>query len=326
MASKHLSIAEELLNAVTEPHTKVLCLLHDSRIISVDNFKRQRAELMKHHWIDSSILQTSDKQHPTKTGIFDVFGKKTGQNASKLKKLLIDWMCDKHTELSNCMAIALNQSKQSFTEWLQHITMNEDYVPDELTIYCLSRFLNLHTLVYTTNFCWSTLMNQFKYDDEELYDKSDIRLIYCGHSMFAELKHICQPKPQPVLATPVTPLDVEKSKKRTSAGKRSKKVTYRGDKPCTRQNRKPVTSPSLPPPPTPRPSRRSRRNIDYLQLNNGLEEPTVTSPKSKKMKPYHPQEPDHWPVGKLHTNVNVINLTSNNSWRILRKEINCLIL
>ena len=190
MASKHLSMAEELLNTVTEPHTKVLCLLHDSRIISVDNFNRQHAELMKHHWIDSSILQTSDKQHPTTTGIFEVYGKKTGLNATELKELLIDWMCDKCTELANCMAIALNQSNQTFTKWLQHITLNEEFVPDELMIYCLSRFLNVHTLVYTSNFCWSTLINQFKYDDDELYKKSDIWLVYVGHHVFAELKHI----------------------------------------------------------------------------------------------------------------------------------------
>ena len=249
MASKHLNMAEELLNAVTEPHTKVLCLLHDSRIISVDNFKRQHAELMKHHWIDSSILQTSDKQHPTTTGIFEVFGKKTGLNASELKELLIDWMCDKRTELSNCRAIALNQSKQTFTEWLQRITLNEDFIPDELTIYCLSRFLNVHTLVYTSNFCWSTLINQFKYNDDKLYNKSDIRLVYVGHHMFAELKHIRQPKPQPTLTTPATSPDTEKTRKRTSSGKRGKKVTNRGDKPRSKQNRKPTTTPLLPHPP-----------------------------------------------------------------------------
>ena len=43
-----------------------------------------------------------------------------------------------------------------------------------------------------------------------------------------------------------------------------------------------------PPPPTPQPSRRSRGNIDYLQLNDGLEEPVVTSPKSRRKKPYSP--------------------------------------
>ena len=75
MVIKPLSMAEELLNAVTGPFTKVLCLLHNLRIVSVDNFKRRHAELMKHHWIDSSILQTPDKQHPTTTDIFEVYGK-----------------------------------------------------------------------------------------------------------------------------------------------------------------------------------------------------------------------------------------------------------
>ena len=88
------------------------------------------------------------------------------------------------------MAIALNQSKQTFTEWLQRITLSEDFIPDELTIYCLSQFLNIHTLVYTSNFCRSTLINQFKYEDDEIYNNSDIRLVYVGNHMFAELKHI----------------------------------------------------------------------------------------------------------------------------------------
>ena len=79
-------------------------------------------------------------------------------------------MCDKRTELGNCMAIALNQSKLSFTEWLQKITLNELFIPDHLTIYCLSRFLNVYMLVYTKDFSWSTLLNQFKMSEEELYD------------------------------------------------------------------------------------------------------------------------------------------------------------
>ena len=114
MVAKHLSMAEELLNAVTEPFTKVLCLLHDSKTITIKNCKRQHTELMKYHQLDSSILLTPDKKHPTTTGIFEVYGKKTGLNAAELKEMLIDWMCDKHTELTNCIAIALNQSKQTF--------------------------------------------------------------------------------------------------------------------------------------------------------------------------------------------------------------------
>ena len=237
MASKHLSMAEELLNAITELHTKVLCLLHDSRITSVENFKRQHVDLMKHHWIDSSILLTPDKLHPTTTGIFEVYGKKAGLNANELKEMLIDWMCD--------------QSKQTFPEWLQRITLKEKFVLDELTIYCLSRFLNIHTLVYTSNFCWSTLINQFKYDDDELYNKSDIRFVYVGYHMFAELKHIRQPRPTLTLMTvPTTTTATGNARKKMGSARCGKKVTNRGDKPRSKQNRK-TSPPALPPPPSP---------------------------------------------------------------------------
>ena len=113
-------------------------------------------------------------------------------------------------------------------------------------IYCLSRFLNVHTLVYTSNFCWSTLINQFKYDDNELYNKSDIRLFYVGRHMFAELKHIRQPKPSLMPATPTTPPDTNKTRKRTASSKCSKKITNRGDRPQSKQSRKLTTLPSLP--------------------------------------------------------------------------------
>ena len=155
-------------------------------------------------------------------------------------------MCDNRTDLANCMAIALNQSKKTFAEWLQCITLKD--VPDELTIYCLSHFLNIHTLVYTLDFCWSTLMNQFKYNDDELYAKSDIKLVFISHHMFAEVKHIHQPKPQTTPSVPAARPNTNKSCKRSTSSRRGRKVTNRGDKPRSRQGRK-STPPPLPPPP-----------------------------------------------------------------------------
>ena len=153
------------------------------------------------------------------TGIFEIFGNKAGVNASELKEMLIDWMCDKHTELSNCMSIVLNQSKLSFAEWLQRITLKEDFIPDELTIYCLSRYLNIHTLVYTLDFCWSTLLNQFKLDEDDLYLKSDIKLVYVGHNMFVELKHIRQPKLQLMQPVSLSTSITESRKKKMTTSK-----------------------------------------------------------------------------------------------------------
>ena len=114
MAAKQISIAEELLNAVTpEPFTKVLCLLHDTRAVSAENFRRKHPELMKHHWLDSTVLLSPNKSKPTRTGLFEVFGKLCSVNAVDMKEQLIDWICDNRVDLANCMSIALNQSKQN---------------------------------------------------------------------------------------------------------------------------------------------------------------------------------------------------------------------
>ena len=203
-------------------------------------------------------------------------------NAVNMKEQLINWICDNRVDLANCMSIALNQSKQSLTEWLRKITMNDDFVPDELTLYCLARFTGHHALVYTNDFCWSTLLNQFRLSDDALYEKSKVKLVYVGHHMFVELKDIRIPKPIP----PVPAQSSMSVCKKPKSNKRNKKVTSRGDKPKrTRKSGEPIR-PVTPLPP--RPTRRNQKSVDYLKLNDGLDEPVIESPKQKRHKPYSP--------------------------------------
>ena len=82
-------------------------------------------------------------------------------------------------------------------------------------------------------------MNQFKYSEDNLYKKSNVRLVYVGHKMYAELKHIQQPKPKPApIATP----SVDHTRRKPSSGKQGRKVTDRGDKPRSKHGRKQTTS------------------------------------------------------------------------------------
>ena len=283
MAVKQISIAEELLNAITpEPFTKVVCLLHDTRTVSTENFRKKHPELIKHHWLDSTVLLSPNKSKPTCTGLFEIFGKLCSMNAVDMKEQLMDWICDNRVDLANCMSIALNQSKQTLTGWLQQITMNDEFVPDELTLYCLAHFTGHHALVYTNDFCWSTLLNQFCLSEDALYERSKVKLVYVGHHMFTELKDIHLPRP-----TPPVPAQTPKSvANKPKPNKRSKKVTTRGDKPKrTKKSGEPIKSVTLQPPRLPR---RNRKSVDYFKLNDGLDEPVAKSPKQKKCKPYSP--------------------------------------
>ena len=105
--------------------------------------------------------------------------------------------------------------------------MNDDFVPDELTLYCLAHFTGHHALVYTNDFCWSTLLNKFHLSEDALYERSKVKLVYVGHHMFNELKDIRLPKPSP----PEPALTTKSVAKKQKRNKRSKKVTSRGDKP-----------------------------------------------------------------------------------------------
>ena len=262
----------------------MLCLLHDTRAVSPDDFKKKRPELMKHHWLDSTVLLSPNKSKPTCTGLFEIFGKLCSVNAVDMKEQLIDWICDNHMDLANCMSIALNQSNQSLTEWLQKLTMNDDFVPDELTLYCLARFTGHHALVYTNDFCWSTLLNQFRLSEDALYERSKVKLVYVGNHMFNELKDIRLPTPSP----PEPALTTKSVVKIQIPNKRSKKVTSRWDKPKAKHSKKSAEPVGSMTPAPLRPTRRNRKSIDYFKLNDGLNERVVESAKQKKQKPYSP--------------------------------------
>ena len=145
--------------------------------------------------------------------------------------------------------------------------------------------------------------------------------------MLAELKHIWQPKPQPTLTTPTISPGTDKARKRTSSGRRGKKVTNRGDKPRSKQSRKLTTSPSLPPPPhCNHPEEAGETSITYSWMMVWKNSLLPLLKVGKRNHIHHPQGQDHRPVDKLQAEINVTNLTSNSSWKIFRMETNFLIL
>ena len=102
--------------------------------------------------------------------------------------------------------------------------------------------------------------------------------------MFVELKHIRQPKPQTLALLPKS-MDKPVSKK-AKVSQKHKKVTCRGDK--SKDGRKTCELAPQATPPPPRPSRRKWQKVDYLKLNDGLDDPITKSPKPKRAKPYSP--------------------------------------
>ena len=183
------------------------------------------------------------------------------------------------------------------------VVARRDRSPDELMVYCLAKMSKCHTVIFNKSFCWSTLCNYISYTDSEIVEQSTVLLIYVGVSKYA----IIQSKPK-------IPYDIGKPtniKKGRKSGKKttSNKVTCRSNthKPATatvsssnvRRNRSRgrtlseqrhdnygIGSASVL-----TNSRTRQKKVDYLKLNDGLEEPpseSVKSPTAKRRRTHLP--------------------------------------
>ena len=135
----------------------------------------------------------------------------------------------------------------------------------------------------------TTLMQHINVPDEDIIGKCGVNLVLLGPTKYGIIKNIRTPQPQP----PKPPSTSNKRTKdkvtcRDSTRTHGKKPTRgRGGSTGTRSSSRTLSSsrqqnyginPSQPP----RVSKRPKPQIDYLALNDGLEEESPTSPKRRK--------------------------------------------
>ena len=112
-------------------------------------------------------------------------------------------MCDNRRELVANFSIAFKQRDLSVASRM--VKIKKDNEPaDEYVIYCLSQMYGLHSVLFTKHELWSTISHQFNMTKEEIFDKSQIKLIYLGPGQYVEIKHVRQPA-----APPPSSLDTE---------------------------------------------------------------------------------------------------------------------
>ena len=300
MAAKR-SMTSELLDLMKfEAFTKIVCGL-DARVgTTVAAVKLKYPALMKEHWVDcSAILNSNGSAKPL--GIYEIFGKLVNKSSLDVKDEVLDWMSDKHRELAANMSIAFNQRDLNIVKWMSLVD-KDDAPADEFTLYCLCRLYSIHSIVMMKSYPWSTMSRQFSMKVEDLWAKSELKLVYLGPGEYGEIKHVRVP------ATFIPkPPSVSKSPRVTNKGRgrgkgrgkgRPVKTTCRSSEHVRDRNKnlKPAhtgqTLQSIRDQTynlsTSRPVRENRKRIDYLKLNDGLdspEKPDLLSPKRAKRSP-----------------------------------------
>ena len=252
--------------------------LYDEYSMSVEEFKDKNAQIMKNRWVDTTHGDNGEK-------IYELFN--PGEAGDIIKENLQEWLCDNRFEITSSISIALRNHERSYADWFRYI--EEMSGPDELALYSLSRKYGVHTSVFNKSYIWTTLMNHVNIPDEEIIAKSGVNLVFLGPCKYGIVKNIRTPQAQPPKPSATSGKCTRTRGKitvRDSTGGKSSRGTGRGTakRPTssrtlssTRQQNYGIT-PSQPS----RVSKRTKPQIDYLALNDGLEEDTPASPKRRR--------------------------------------------
>ena len=232
---------------------------------------------MKNRWVDTTHGDNGEK-------IYELYNPE--EPGDIIKESLQEWLCDNRFEITNSISIALRNHERSYADWFRYIEDRSG--PDELALYSLSRKYGVHTAVFNKSYVWTTLMNHINVTDEDIIAKCGVNLVFLGPTTYGIIKNIRTPQPQPgktsIISSKrsrgkVTCRDSTRGRKSTrgrSAGGGTKSSGSRTLSSSRQQNFGIVPSPS------PRISKHVKKQIDYLALNDGLDEDTLPSPKRRK--------------------------------------------
>ena len=244
---------------------------------------------MKNRWIDTQHGKSGEK-------IDELFD--PDQEGELVKESLQEWLCDHRYEITKCISIALRNHEKSYAEWFRYVDSRSGL--DELALYSLSRKHGVQTAIYNKSYVWTTLSDHVFRSDQEIYSLCGINLMFLGETTYGIIKNIRVPNPeeiqQPTLIQQSTLTTAKKTAKKTCwESRRGKTVKKSETKPKLEKRSRTlseshqVTFGIAPPPVVSRSDHSNRKNIDYLTLNDGLEDNEVPSPKRRRKATYRPR-------------------------------------
>ena len=276
-------------SAFNELFIKPIRGLYLEHMITIEEFKDRNASVMKTRWVDTEHGSAGEK-------IYELYDP---ENQGELvKESFQEWLCDNRNEITQCIGIALRNHEKSYAEWFRYVDSRSG--PDELALYGLSRKHGIHTAVFNKGYVWTTLADHVLRSDEEIISLCGVNLLFLDETTYGILRKIRAPNPTTTKQkTPVGKPRQKASKKtcREPARNKNKKPKTeqptktpraRGKRARTLSESRQVSFGIQAPPAVNRPLRQNRSNIDYLTLNDGLEEDELSSPRRKKKPTYRP--------------------------------------
>ena len=269
--------------AFNELFIKPIRGLYLDHTISTEEFKDRNASVMKNRWIDTQHGSAGEK-------IYELYDPEN--EGELIKESLQEWLCDNRNEITQCIGIALRNHEKSYAEWFRYVDSRSG--PDELALYGLSRKHGIHTAVFNKSYVWTTLADHELRSDEEIISLCGVNLLFLDETTYGIIRKIRVPNPSTIeQKTPVSKSRQKNTK--TTCRESGRKKSTKPDTPSSRGRRTRTLSESRQasfgiqsPPVATRTSSRTRTAVDYLSLNDGLEDDDLSSPRRKKKLTYRP--------------------------------------
>ena len=148
------------------------------------------------YWMDTRKCYQQKRKNPTQ--LLDIFGALSEEEPENIRSDMISRIkheCNyyEHVGHDHLKRIGLN-----IHQWLS-LMESPSIFGDELMLFALARTFHRHVVVFTRNWCWSTIGSDKYISGDRLLEICDMKLLYIGQHMFAELK----PKPFIPITKPV---------------------------------------------------------------------------------------------------------------------------
>ena len=96
---------------------------------------------------------------PKPTGMLDLFGKYSGDDADTVRKEMINYARENKDSLSVTCKESLDYQRMSLNAWITKHSLKKS-ICDEIALNVLCRLYSRHAIVYTTNKAWTTLHHE----------------------------------------------------------------------------------------------------------------------------------------------------------------------
>ena len=153
------------------------------------------------HWLDVRWCFINGRFNPNH--VLEIFTKYSDMETDDLRECVLDLVEQDTKYWMHVSSVVLLMKAIDFKTWLSMMRVTICAV-DELMLFILCKIHDRHAMVFTDSKLWSTIEEGHQLSLDELYNISDIHLLYLGQDMYGELKSLHNETRITTISTPAS--------------------------------------------------------------------------------------------------------------------------